>query len=210
MSASMDDIRLIDCIDLPRPVKTGDTTVFEALQRRQTTRDISAAPLPLQELSNLLWAAFGVNRPGGIFGAFGRTAASASNSQEIDLYVALESGVYCYDAVSNKLTLVIAEDLRRGALTPGQKSVDAKAPVQLIYVVNLDRFAHTSGFRERGLQDPEVQMSYYFVDTGLIAGNVYLHAAAQGLAAWFHNCHRTDLAAKLRLGRSSVCCLLSQ
>jgi nitroreductase len=69
----------------------------------------------------------------------------------------------------------------------------------LIYVVDVDRFTHTRGFQERGLQDSEVQRSYYFVDTGLIAGNVYLFAAAEGLAAWFHNCHRTDLARKLGL-----------
>ena len=94
---------------------------------------------------------------------------------------------------------IVADDLRGGALTPGQLGVEAKAPVQLIYVVDIDRFTHTRGFQERGLQDPEVQMSYYYVDTGLIAGNVYLFAAAEGLAAWFHNCHRTDLARRLGL-----------
>jgi hypothetical protein len=58
---------------------------------------------------------------------------------------------------------------------------------------------HTSGFQEPGLHDPEVQKSYYYVDTGLIAGNVYLFAASQGLAAWFHNCDRVDLAKRLGL-----------
>src|SRR5271165_2105226 len=67
-----------------------------------------------------------------------------------------------------------------GALTPGQRGVEAKAPVQLIYVVDVHRLTHTAGFQEPGLQDPEVQKSYYYVDTGLIAGNVYLFAAAEG------------------------------
>ena len=129
----------------------------------------------------------------------GRTAASASNSQEIDLYVALQEGVYLYDAVNNRLAPIVAGDLRADALTPGQRGIDAKAPVQLIYVVDVHRLTHTAGFQEPGLQDPEVQKSYYFVDTGLIAGNVYLFAAAQGLAAWFHNCDKTGLAQRLGL-----------
>jgi hypothetical protein len=199
MSPLAHETRHSVAIQLPMPAKDRATSVFDALERRKTTREISVAPLPLQELSNLLWAACGVNRKTGPFGAPGRTAASASNSQEIDLYVAVESGVYLYDGVNNRLTPIVAEDLRGGALTPGQRGVEAKAPVQLIYVVDVDRFIHTVGFHEPGLQDPEVQMSYYYVDTGLIAGNVYLFAAAQGLAAWFHNCHRTDLARKLGL-----------
>ena len=192
-------IRHFATIQLPMPAKDRGTSVFDALERRRTTREISAAPLPLQELSSLLWAACGVNRKAGPLGAPGRTAASASNSQEIDLYVAVESGVYLYDGLNSRLTPIVAEDLRSGALTPSQPGVEAKAPVQLIYVVDVDRLTHAVGFHDPGLQDPEVQMSYYYVDTGLIAGNVYLFAAAQGLAAWFHNCHRTDLARKLGL-----------
>jgi hypothetical protein len=85
------------------------------------------------------------------------------------------------------------------AIGPGQKNVAMKAPVQLLYVADIDRLVHTSGFQEPGLQDPEVQKSYYFVDTGLIAGNVYLFAASQGLAAWFHNCDKAGLATRLKL-----------
>jgi hypothetical protein len=140
-----------------------------------------------------------VNRPKGPFGGAGITAASASNSQEIDLFVALEDGVYLFDARRHKLLPVVADDLRVMAIGPGQKNVTMKAPVQLLYVVDLDRLTHTSGFQEPGLQDPEVQKSYYYVDTGLIAGNVYLFAASQGLAAWFHNCDRARLSRKLKL-----------
>lgn len=199
MSPMTDKIRHSVLIQLPMPAKGSPLSIFEALERRKTIRKISPTELPLQELSNLLWAACGVNRKTGPFGLPGRTAASASNSQEIDLYVALQSGVYVYDGANSLLTRVVADDLRSGALTPGQQGAEAKAPVQLIYVVDIDRFIHTRGFPESGLQDPEVQMSYYYVDTGLIAGNVYLFAAAEGLAAWFHGCHRTDLARRLGL-----------
>jgi len=146
-----------------------------------------------------VWAACGVNRKTGPFGVPGRTAASASNSQEIDLYVAVKEGVYLYDALNNLLAPIIAGDLRVAALTPAQRDVDAKAPVQLIYVADVHRLTHTAGFQEPGLHDPEVQKSYYYVDTGLIAGNVYLFAAAQGLAAWFHNCDKAGLAQRLGL-----------
>ena len=199
MIPSARETQALLAIQLPSPVDDQGLSVFSALEQRRTTREISAAPLPMQLLSNLLWAACGVNRRAGPFGVPGRTAASASNSQEIDLYVAVKEGVYLYDAPNNLLAPTVAGDLRVVALTPGQRGVNAKAPVQLIYVVDVDRLTHTAGFQEPGLQDPEVQKSYYYVDTGLIAGNVYLFAAAQGLAAWFHNCDRTDLAQRLGL-----------
>jgi hypothetical protein len=186
-------------IQLPSPEAARTLPLFAVLENRRTIREISARSLSLEQLANLLWAACGVNRKQGPFGVPGRTAASASNSQEIDIYVALENGAYLYDAVQNRLLPVTAEDIRWRALTPHQHNVDAKAPVQLIYVANLGRLTHTKGFQEPGLHDPEVQKSYYFVDTGLIAGNVYLFAAAQGLAAWFHNCDKVGLAKQLGL-----------
>ena len=187
-------------LSLPPPEAGRNTAVFEALQRRRTIREIDARALPPGVLSALLWAAFGVNRAVGPFGQAGRTAASASNCQEIDLYVALEGGTYLYDAPGHRLTAVSGQDLRQAALTPGQRGVAATAPVQLIYVVDVRRLTHTAGFDEPGLHDPEVQKAYYFVDTGLIAGNVHLYAAAEGLAAWFHNCDRAKLALELSLG----------
>jgi len=193
------EIHGMPAIPLPAPALERGASVAAALEQRRTTREISARPLAAQELANLLWAAFGVNRATGPFGVAGRTAASASNSQEIELYVALQEGVYRYDAANHGLSPVCAGDLRGSALTPGQRGVDARAPVQLIYVADVHRLTHTAGFQEPGLHDPEVQKSYYFVDTGLIAGNVYLYAAAAGLAAWFHNCDRTGLAQRLGL-----------
>jgi nitroreductase len=174
-------------------------SVSAALELRKTIREFSTREFSSQLISNVLWAAFGVNRKSGPFGAPERTAASASNSQEIDLYVALKQGVFLYDANNNLLAPVINGDLRSLALTPGQRGVDAKAPVQLIYVADIHRLTHTKGFQEPGLHDPEVQKSYYFVDTGLIAGNVYLFCAAHGLAAWFHNCDKAGIALQLGL-----------
>lgn len=186
-------------IRLPQPKSGRTVSVFKALKQRQTIREISETPLPLQQLANLLWSAFGVNRKTGPLGIPGRTAASASNSQEIDVYVALADGCYLYDAFEHCLQPVAAGDHRVEAMTPHQGGVSARAPVQLIYVADIHRLTHTQGFQEPRLQDPEGQKSYYYTDTGLIAGNVYLFAASQGLAAWFHNCDKDELARKLGL-----------
>jgi SagB-type dehydrogenase family enzyme len=186
-------------IALPRPTPKPSSTLARALRLRRTIREISDKKLPLQTLSDLLWAACGVNRKKGPFGIPGRTAASASNSQEIDVYVALPEGTYLYDPFHHRLVPVVAGDLRRFAIGRGQGTGGAEAPVRLIYVADIDKLAHTSGFQEPGLRDPDVQRSYYYVDTGLMAANVYLFAASIGLAAWFHNCDRSRLSAKLSL-----------
>ena len=186
-------------IDLPRPALGRTRPLARTLELRRTVREFRERKLSLQVLSNLLWAACGVNRRVGPFGLPGRTAASASNSQEIDVFVALEQGTYRYDPAGHRLLPAAAGDLRVLAIGRGQGDRGANAPVRLIYVVDIDRLAHTSGYREPGLLDPEVQRSYYYVDTGLIAANVYLFAASAGLAAWFHNCNRSSLAAKLPL-----------
>lgn len=188
----------LQTIRLPRPKPGRGMSVFTALQKRNTVRTISEKKLPPQMLSNLLWAACGVNRKKGPFGISGRTAASASNSQEIELYVALQEGIYIYEALSHRLAPILAGDWRNLAIGQGQGNWGAKAPVRLIYVVDIEKFKY-AGFQEPGLKDTEVQKSYYYADTGLIAGNVYLFAASQGLAAWFHNCNKQALAAKLQL-----------
>jgi nitroreductase len=186
-------------IELPPPTQGHDTSVLRALRQRKTTREIREKKLPLRQLSSLLWAAHGVNRKNGPFGIPGRTAASASNSQEIDLYVAMQEGVYVYDAVHHRLVPVIADDVRALTISPGQAKYVARAPVHLIYIVDIGKLINTSGYQESGLQDPEIQKSYYYVDTGLIASNVYLFAASQGLACWFHNCNKPVLRSKLAL-----------
>lgn len=190
----------ISMVTLPAPDRGGPgRAVLAALEKRCTTREISDEPLPRQELGNLLWAAWGVNRKTGPLGGLGRTAGSASNSQEIDLYVALKEGAYLYDATEHRLGPICSEDLRMRALTPSQQRVSSLAAAQFIYVADMHRLTHTRGFDEPGLHDAEVQKSYCYVDTGFIAANVYLFAAAVGLAAWFHNCDRSYLHQKLKL-----------
>lgn len=181
-------------ITLPKPQTDGGKSVLAALKERKTSRNISTEKLAPQTLSNLLWAAFGVNRKNGPFGGPGRTAASASNSQEIDLYVALPEGVYLYEADPHRLTPVVSGDFRRRS---GRRSA-ARAPVNIFYVVDIAKYKKAP-FQEPGLKDPEVQKSYYYVATGLIAQNVYLFAASQGLAAHFHNCDKQNTHKEFKL-----------
>jgi nitroreductase len=190
-----DPAKDLKAIMLPKPEMEGGKSVLAALRERRTTRNISSKELPTQVLSNLLWAAFGVNREKGSFGKPGRTAASASNSQEIDLYVALPKGVYLYEAVPHRLAPVVAGDFRERA----GRGAAVSAPVNIFYVVNLTRYDTGPGQPDRRIGEPEVQKSYYYTDTGLIAGNVYLFAASQGLAAWFHNCNKEAAAKEFRL-----------
>ena len=152
-------------LKLPAPDKRGGLPLMQALARRRSSREFQRKPLPLPVLSSLLWAAFGVNRRGG-----GRTAPSAIDAQEIDVYVALPDGAYAYDAKSHTLRLVASSDLRR--VTGYQDFVDA-APLDLVYVADHARMRLVpAGQRE----------SYASAAAGAIAQNVYLFAASEGLA----------------------------
>ncbi len=185
-------------VTLLKPESDGGTSVLAALRARRTNRNISEKPLPPQMLSNLLWAAFGVNRESGPHGIPGRTAATASNSQEIDLYVVLPEGIYLYDAVPHRLVPVITGDVRGKLGAHGRRNAAATAPVNLVFVADIAKYKKAP-FQEPGLKDPEIFKSYYNIATGLIAGNVYLYAASIGLAAWFHNCDKETLASILNL-----------
>src|SRR5579862_5159835 len=123
---------------LPRPESRGGKPLMEALRDRKTIRETGAAPLSPQMISNLLWAAWGVNRPA----TNGRTAPSAFNVQEIDLYVFLAAGVYLFDGRRHSLQPVIAGDHR--ALTGSQPGV-ATAPVSLVYVADLAKYGAPNG-----------------------------------------------------------------
>jgi len=116
---------------------------MDALARRRSSREFSSAELPRQLLSNLLWAAFGINRAE----TNGRTAPSARDAQEIDVYAALPGGVYIYDAFAHSLSLVAAIDARN--VTGYQDFVD-EAALGLVYVAD---HAHTGGYTERALRD---------------------------------------------------------
>ena len=182
-------------VDLVKPGPEGGDSVMKALRNRRTTRDISPKKLSPELLSGLLWAAFGVNRDRSGFGRPGRTAPSASNSQEIDLYVAMAEGVFLYEAVPHRLVPVVPGDFRSLAGRNGGTT----APVHLFFVADLSRYDLGPGQPDPHIGDAEVQKSYYYADTGFIAQNVYLFAAAHGLAAWFRNCRREDAAREFRL-----------
>ena len=139
--------------------------LLDALARRRSTRSFLAAELPLPLLSGLLWAANGVNRNDG-----GRTAPSALDAQEIDIFVALPDGAYVYDATANALDLVAPADVRR--VTGYQDFVD-DAPLDLVYVADHRRMAMV----------PVGERVKYAAAAGAICENVYLFAAANGLAA---------------------------
>lgn len=152
-------------IALPPPEKHGGLPLMDALARRRSSRDFAPDALPLPLLSGLLWAAYGTNRADG-----GRTAPSALNAQEIDVFVALPSGAYQYDATAHALHLVAASDVRR--VTGYQDFVD-EAPMDLVFVADHARMRMVpAGQRE----------SYASVAAGAVAQNVYLFAAANGLA----------------------------
>ena len=166
MAADLSPIKL-----LPPDLK-GGKSLMQSLQERQTSRSFSTKKLPIQVLSNLLWAACGVNRPE----SGKRTAPSARNWQEVDVYVAMEEGLYLYNAKAHMLEPVLKSDLRKnttGFLQPSRLSV-AGAPLQLIYVADYTKM----GF---GV-DEEDRIIYSSADTGFIAQNVYLYCASEGLA----------------------------
>jgi len=180
---------------LPKPEKEGGKSVLASLSERKTIRTISPRELPPQVLSNLLWAGFGVNRDDMGSNKKGRTAPSASNSQEIDLYVALPAGVYTYEAITHRLLPVAEGDFR----TRSGRRGAATAPVNIFYIADLNRYDLGPSQPDRSIGDPEVQKSYYYTDTGFIAQNIYLYAASVGLAAWFHNCDKENTAREFSL-----------
>jgi len=153
-------------IDLPAPQKETGKPLMQALNDRHSTRRFSNEKLPAQMLSNLLWAAFGINRPD----SGKRTAPSAMNWQEIDIYVATAEGLYLYNAAEHQLDPVLAKDIR--AETGMQGFVD-EAPINLIYVADYSKMSGAAEDRKR---------FYAAADTGFISQNVYLYCASAGLA----------------------------
>ena len=175
-------------IALPNPDKEGGMTIMSCISQRKTTRTISPKEISLQLLSNILWAGFGVNRESAGFNKKGRTAPSASNSQEIDLYIALARGVYIYEPTGHQLIPVAEGDFRARS---GRRAA-ATAPLNIFFIAETARYDLGPSQPDRSIGDPEVQKSYYYTDTGFIAQNIYLYAASNGLAAWFHNCDKVN------------------
>jgi SagB-type dehydrogenase family enzyme len=152
-------------IKLPKPQITKGKPLMQALADRSSARSFSAEKLSYQELSNLLWAAFGINRSD----TGKRTAPSAVNWQETDIYVATADGLYLYDAKNNMLKQVLSQDIR--SLT-GRQDFVREVPVNLVYVADFSKMVNAS---------KEEKDLYSAADTGFIAENVYLYCASEGL-----------------------------
>ena len=153
-------------IQLLKPRIDSGRSLMQSLKDRASSRSFSDKELPDQLLSNLLWAAFGVNRSD----SGKRTAPSAKNWQEIDIYVALAKGLFLYDAGTHTLKPVLAEDIRAAT---GRQSFTSVAPVDLIYVADRTRMFGA---------DNDWKDFYSATDTGFISQNVYLFCASEGLA----------------------------
>jgi len=175
-----------DTVQLPTPRLQPGATLEAALKKRHSTRDFLPEPLTLEQLSALLWAAFGVNRPGS-----GRTAPSAHNVQEVTLLAVLPEGTWRYDAREHRLVRVHAGDLR--ALTGTQDFV-ATAPLNLVYLIDLDAGGDDLP------RDPRERGFLVGADVGCIVENVYLYCAAAGLVTVVRGLvDRAALAAALGL-----------
>ncbi len=153
-------------IVLAKPDTKGGAPLMSALSKRQSSRSFSEKAIPDKLLSNLLWAADGINRPD----EGKRTAPTAVNKQEIDIYVAMAEGLYLYNAKTHSLGMVVAKDLRPLA---GRQGFVAHAPLNLIYVADLSRAAGNSR---------EDKLLYAAADAGFIGQNVYLFCASEGLS----------------------------
>lgn len=156
-------------ISLPLPDKNGGKPLMEALNERHTTRSFMKDDLSLQQVSNLLWAGWGINRPA----EKRRTAPSAVNWQEIDVYVALASGLYLYDAEANILKQIHNRDIRNAC---GTQSFVGEAPLNLVYVADLTRCGKKEGDK---INDSDLFMPY--ADCAFIGQNVYLFCASENL-----------------------------
>jgi SagB-type dehydrogenase family enzyme len=176
----------VNPIKLLPPDMKGGKSLMQSLQERKTSRSFSAKKLPIQVLSNLLWSACGVNRPD----SGKRTAPSAVNWQEVDVYVAMEEGLYLYNAKAHVLEPVLKNDLRKNTtafLQPSRSSV-ANAPLQLIYVADYAKMSFIANDEDKKL--------YSSADTGFIAQNVYLYCASAGLATVIRGMVDRDTLAK--------------
>ena len=170
-------------IQLPAPQTDGGRPLMQVLKERKTQREFGPEKLPTQVLANLLWAAFGINRPDGR-----RTAPSAMNWQEIDIYVALGDGLFLYNAKANRLEPILAQDMRAAT---GTQAFVAAAPLNLVYVADLSK---------TGQSGSEAEL-FTAADVGFISENVYLFCTSEGLATVVRgSVDRAALAKIMKLG----------
>jgi len=154
-----------EIIKLPPPKTEGGMPLMQALKERESSREFSSRQLSPETLSSLLWAAWGINRPDGH-----RTAPSARNLQDIDVYVAMSDGLYLYEAKDHQLKKILNEDIR--AATGNQEYV-AKAALNLIFVSDLARLK---------VPDPMAVEFFTGAHTAFLSQNVYLFCASEGLS----------------------------
>jgi len=181
-------------IKLPNPQVDGGRPLMQVLRDRSSSRSFSSEKLPDQILSNLLWAAFGINRPD----TGKRTAPSAVNWQEIDIYVATVEGFYLYDAKTQTLQPVLSGDIRSAT---GKQDYVKEAPVNLIYVADFSRMSTV----------PKEDKEFYSAaDTGFISQNVYLYCASEGIATVVRGSIDKQALAKTMKLRSDQKIILAQ
>ena len=164
-STSMYSQELME-IKLNAPNKSRGSAVMKALSDRQSIREYDAKDIPLQDLSDLLWAANGVNRPDGM-----RTAPSAMNRQEIDVYVVNKDGVYLYDATAHVLKPITKGDYRKAVAA--QQDFAATAPVCIVIVANLEKLGNAA---DAGTRQTAA------LDAGIVCQNINIFCASVGLA----------------------------
>jgi SagB-type dehydrogenase family enzyme len=180
---------------LPQPQFETGMPLMQVLRARKSTREFSPEKLPTQVLSDLLWAAFGVNRPE----TGGRTAPSTRNWQDIDIYVTTADGLYLFDAKNHALNMIQAQDIR--ALTGTQNFVGS-APVNLIYVSDFTRMDSDMSQEDRKITAA--------IDTGFIGENVYLYCASTGLATVVRGSIDKDPLAKVMKLKSTQWIVVAQ
>lgn len=170
-------------ISLPKPDLARGKPLMQAVAERKSTRDFRPGTLPAQTLGNLLWAAFGINRPENAH----RTAPSAMNSQEVDLYVALPDAVYIYDPTNHALKFAQSGDLRPSI---NSQPYGREAAAVLLYVAEKSRMTRAK---------PETRSFYAAFDAGCVCQNVYLFCASEGLGSVVFDLARPPVAQALKL-----------
>ena len=167
-------------VELPKPDTTGGKPLMQALKNRHSDREFSSDSLPLPVLSNLLWAGCGINRPE----SGKRTAPSAMNWQEIDVYVATAHGLYLYDPAKHILQPILSNDIRE---MTGTQPFVKEVPINLVYVADMAKAS-------KGSDDGKTM--YTAADAAFISENVYLFCASEGLATVVRGSFDRDLLGK--------------
>jgi nitroreductase len=178
-------------LELVKPGLSKSFPLMKALNERKTNREITSEPVTGQQLSEILWAANGMNRPDGK-----RTAPSTQNRQMTDVYVVLETGIYLYNPVLHNLTRIATGDHRN--LTGTQPFVQ-NAPVNLVFVSDLAKFS--SSYPPENLD----LLMWAGVEAGAQAQNVYLYGASEGLAVVMRgSVNREELGNAMGLSKEKI------